>query len=277
MPDGGRVIVEHDGRRSKNEKSETMIRKFSFIFISVFLSGCASTTLRTSPTYEVYIPNVKRIVVMPPDVKVYKISAGGVPEEMDEWNEQAKSYIAEALNKNLAGRFKVEIKFIDEPWLKRQHNDLWRDQRALYNAVSHSALMHGYPGLYGFPDKQTTFDYTLGPDLKKLSGICGADAMLFVWGYDYETSAGRMWVEIFNAAILGVYSTHPSALTLGLVNGQTGDLEWFVTSPADTEYSFRNKKHLNTLVEWLTRNYIKKARLPPRDYPERPRFLGKVR
>ncbi len=231
--------------------------KILLIVTIVFLSGCASSTrtLRTSPTYDEVIKTTKVIAVMPPDVKVNELTAGGVTQEIDEWSQKAKEYITEALKKHLSERFNVQVKFIEEPWLKKEHKELWRDYRSLYDAVSYSALMHAYPGIDEFPYKKEKFDYTLGADISQLSSVCGADAVLFIWGFDIETSTGRKWVEFFDAAVLGVSFIHPSALTFGLVNGKTGDLEWYVTSPGG-EYNFRNEKQLDGLVEWMTQNYV---------------------
>src|SRR3989338_4917196 len=101
------------------------MKKYSIFALLIFLTGCAST-LRTSPTYSSSIKNVKTIAVMPPDVKVYQITAGGVQELIDEWSDQAKKYIKEALERDLGQEQNVAVKFVDEKWLKDNYKDLWR-------------------------------------------------------------------------------------------------------------------------------------------------------
>lgn len=239
------------------------MKKTSLLFLScaiIFLSGCASSNFRASPNYPTIVKDIKTVAVMPPDVKMFEISAGGMTQQMDEWSEDAKKHITEALKKNLAERYELKVKFVDEKWLKENFKDAWRDNRALYNAVSDSVYSHGFPGIGAFPHKKEVFDYTLGPDIQKLSSSLDADALLFVWGIDYETTGGRAAVEFFQAAIIGVYYYHPSVLTMGLVNAKSGDLDWIAITPGGTEYNFRNEKHIEKVVECLTSSYLKKEK-----------------
>ncbi|MCB9771327.1 MAG: hypothetical protein H6754_02085 [Candidatus Omnitrophica bacterium] len=235
------------------------LRKLVLLAVALFISsGCASTNYRASPNYPTIAKQIKTIAVMPPDVKMFEISAGGISQEMDEWGEAAKKNIIEALKKNLADRYELNVKFIDEKWLKEKYKDAWRDNRSLYNAVSDSVYTHAFRGVGVFPYKVAAFEYTLGPEIDKLSSGLDADALLFIWGIDYELTGGRKAMEFFQAAIGGVYYFHPSVLTMGLVNAKTGDLDWIAISPTATEYNFRNQKHIESVVEWLTRSYLKK-------------------
>ncbi len=225
------------------------------LFLSFVFAGCA-TTLKTSPTYPQVMGRTKTIAVMPPDIHVYQLTAGGVREEMDEWNQQAKEFIQEKLKMHLAERFGIQIKFIEEDWLKTHHRDLWQAHRGLFNAISMSALQHAYFGPDVFATKSKNFDYTFGAELSELAAVCGADALLFLYGFDYEATMGRK-IMSFWAAIGGVVLLNPSAMVMGLADGATGDVVWFKTSPLGTEYSFKNKENIGTLIEWLTRNLLK--------------------
>ncbi|OGX23958.1 MAG: hypothetical protein A3D10_01695 [Omnitrophica WOR_2 bacterium RIFCSPHIGHO2_02_FULL_48_11] len=241
------------------------VRQAAFLIVIIlgaFLSGCTST-LRKAPGYDQTINRVKTIAVMPPDVEVYKLTAGNVRELMDEWSTQSKRFIKKSLETHLAERFGFNIKFVEEDWLKTNHKELWNTHRALYNAVAISALLHSYPGENIFQTKVKNFDYTLGPDVAELASVCGADAFLFIYGFDHEATAGRValwWWNLVVGAATGVtiLPTNPSALMLGLVDGKTGDVIWFKTSQPQTEYSFRTEKHMDKLIEWLTRDLINK-------------------
>ncbi len=233
------------------------------VFLLMVLSlvcGCAATNYRASPNYQSIVREIKTVAVMPPDVKMYEVSAGGMTQEMDEWSETAKKNITEALKKDFVGRYDVKVNFIDEKWLKENHKEAWRNNRSLYNAVSDSAYSHGFPGLGAFPHKVENFDYTLGTEIQELSSSLDADALLFVWGVDYELTGGRKAMEFFQAALVGVYYFHPSILTMGLVNAKTGNLDWLALSPNAKEYNFRNEKHIETLVKILTNSYLKKEK-----------------
>ena len=231
------------------------LRNAVLIFIIVCLCGCASL-VKTSPTYHANIKHFKTIAVMPPDIEVYKLTAGGVRELMDEWSQVSQKYFQEGLQKHLASRFGVEIKFIKKDWLEENYPKIWRTNKALYYAVSNSALLHAYPGDSTFPAKAKKFDYTFGPEIQPLSQAVGADAILFIYGIDHEATAGWVLMSVLEQALLGVYTIVPSAMTLALVNGQTGDVEWYKISPPMVEYSFKSQKHMETLAEWMTRDFI---------------------
>ena len=231
-------------------------------FLAFFFSGCAST-LRTAPSFDSTIKTVKTIAVMPPDVKVFKITAGGVTEQIDEWSDQSKKLIEAALKKHLGERYGFEIKFVSEDWLKTNHKDVWTANRALYEAVCLSALLHAYSDINTFPAKLKNFDYTLGEEVQELSSIVQTDALLFVYGFDYEATACRAalwWWNLSLAVLTGssLLPTNPSMMIVGLVDGKAGDVVWFKTSNPSVEYSFRSEKHIDMLMEWLLKDLVKK-------------------
>ncbi len=228
----------------------------------VFLSGCTSY-VKKSTTFDSNISRTKVIAVMPADIEVYQFSAGGIRELMDEWSDQAKELVRQALEKHFASRYGFEIKFIDEKWLKENDKELWETNRGLYTAVAVSALLHAYPGPNTFPDKIKNFDYTLGEEIQALAKLCGADALLFIHGFDHEATAGRValfWWNVLMGVATGVtiLPTNPSFMAMGLADGTTGEVEWFKINPPETEYSFRNQNHMDSLIEWMTRDFLRK-------------------
>jgi len=238
-------------------------RLLAVFFLAVMASGCAST-LRTAPNYSEHIKSVKTVAVLPPDVKVYKITAGGVRELMDEWSDEAKQATTEALQKHLGSLYAYQIKIISEKELKASHHELWESNQGLYSAVAREALLHAYIGPEQFPYKAKVFDYTLGPDVSELAKAYGADLLVFVYGYDHDSTVGRTvlkaWNLIVSTAISNspVIMADPSAMMLGVVNGTTGDLEWFKVTPGDLQCSFRDPKKVDSIVEWLLRDMVKK-------------------
>ena len=232
------------------------------LFFTLFLSSCVSL-VKKSPTFDADIAQVKTIAVLPADIEVYQLSAGGVRELIDEWSDKAKADTADALKKHLAERYGFQIKFIDEQWLKDNHKEAWNDNLALYNAVAYSALLHAYPGDNTFPDKMKNFDYTLGQEIQDLAKICEADALLFVYGVDHEATAGRtallVWNLLMGAATgITIIPTNPTSMSMGLVDGKAGDMTWFKVSAPGQEYSFRNEKHMDVLIEWFTKDFLSK-------------------
>lgn len=238
------------------------MRRLSFVVLPLIflLCGCTST-LRKSSSFDFVFSRAKTVAVMPPDIEVYRLTAGGIRELIDEWSERSKKITQEALKKYLGERYGFEIIFISEDWLKENHKDNWVSNKALYNAVAMSSLLHAYPGPNVFRSKLLNFDYTLGKKVNELATICNADTILFVNGFDHEATAGRVALMVWNIMVgaftgVTIIPLNPSFMSMGLVDGETGDLIWFKVSPSNSEYSFRNEGNINTLVEWMTRDLL---------------------
>lgn len=240
-----------------------ILKSSCLIILFLFCSGCAAHNLRVSPSFSQASIRIKTVAVLPPDIKVYRLTAGGVSELMDEWNETSRSLVWRSLQKYLGQRYGYNIKFIDEKLLNDNCKDAWESTKPLYNAVASSALMHAYPGPYVFSSKVENFDYTLGPRIGEIAKACQADALFFVSGYDHEATGGRVALSYWNyiaGAITGVTTVlfNPSFMSVALVDGQTGQLLCFNASPPSAEYSFRNKGNIDSLIEWLTRDLLVK-------------------
>ena len=98
------------------------MRKIIVICLLAFLYGCVST-LRTAPDFDQVLSNFKTIAVMPPDIEVYKITAGGVRELIDQWSDETKKFTIEALEEHLGQRYGYKVNFISEEWLKSNHKE----------------------------------------------------------------------------------------------------------------------------------------------------------
>ena len=91
------------------------------------------------------------------------------------------------LKKKLSARaHPVELKFLTKEFIKSQDRKLWNENRALFNAVSMSAMAHGFPSSpAAFPSKIKEFDYSIGAEFKKLAELTGAEYFCL--------SAGSTW------------------------------------------------------------------------------------
>lgn len=239
-------------------KGVVMKRAIGICCLVFFITGCASFNYtKQSVNYQERIPKVKKIAVMPIDFKMFRVNTGGTTEEIDEWTQKVKANIKQSLQKSL-GTNQIEVKFVDETTLKNEHYDLWFSQKGLFEAVATSALNHAYPGYNAFEDKIKNFDYTLGVEVEELSKVVDADALLFIQGFDTIRSTGRFWMEVFQAAVVGVYYTYYSNLKMGLVDGKTGDLLWFKFNNILQERDYRNEKQVEKDIKWFTEDLLKK-------------------
>ena len=232
----------------------------SLVIFCIFLTGCA-TTVRKSASFDQSVPQIKTIAVMPPDVEVYKITAGGIREMIDEWTATSKVLIEDNLKEYLAQQYGFSMAFIKEETLKEHDEPLWIRTRGLYEAVAISAIKHAFSGIEKFHDKTKNFDYTLGPQIEDLVKFTKADALLFVYAYDHEATFGRKALWWWNLPLslytgINLLPGNPSLMVLGLVDGKTGDLIWFKISNPRSEYSFTNPKDMEKLVQWMTRDFM---------------------
>jgi hypothetical protein len=173
-----------------------------------------------------------RVALLPPDVRVYEVSAGEVPELIDEWSTAARDNVATAVTKQLPSGGMLTIVGFD-PTQSEIVKGEYEDASALFRAVSLSAALHTYPesGVQ-FETKMKQFDYCVGP-LPRMSETSGADAVLFIQASDQISSGSRVArnvaLTVVGAAfgVIVVPSGGITYLSAALVDMQTGDVLWF--------------------------------------------------
>ncbi|MBI2161378.1 MAG: hypothetical protein HYU25_13560 [Candidatus Rokubacteria bacterium] len=195
------------------------------VFAGALVGGCAqtATTVRTEKWQR--IASAARVVLMPPDIELSELSAGGVVELKAEWTERAKGHVLAALRAEIdrrnahLGPYRAPA---DNPAREHAHNQLLK----LHDQVGRAILVHHY-GVAKLPNKDGKFDWTLGEGAGVLAEDQAADYALFVFLRDSYASAGRK-AAIVGAALLGV--AMPGGTQWGfasLVDLKSGDLVWF--------------------------------------------------
>lgn len=212
----------------------TMRRIMVVSIFSLFLIGCVATkSYRASSLFESYFDNRRTIAVMPPDVKMYQLTAGGIPELIDEWSDSTKAELLSCIREELNSMRSVNPSFIDDKTLSEEDRDFIKEQNGLYSAVGGSIIWHTYTQGSIFKHKMDNFDYTLGSELSKISDITNADALLFCTARNYIWTAGRTSTQVFATlfgALTGVVFILPSGpelLAVSLIDAKTGDVIWF--------------------------------------------------
>lgn len=194
------------------------------------LGGCA-----TSPASKVHYtvrqaPNalsLEQIVLLPVDIDVYEMSAGGVREEVPEWSDAAKTNVRSALllSKGRAGQCCVSRE-VDTSSLTPEERDVLEEHLALFNSVAGSALWADLPANTAWHFKAEEFDYTLGNGLAFLKNRYGIDAGLIITGHDVVSTPGRKTTAVVGALFGVVVPLGHSMLIGGLVEFETGNLLW---------------------------------------------------
>jgi len=163
-----------------------------------------------------------RILVMPPDIKYYLLTAAGLPQPHAEWTLAARRNFATALQ-NYADEHGTEIDLIND------QDELSEDEIAyqkLYSAVGTSILIHHF-GALPLPTKNRSFDWSLGPGVKSIGEAHGADYALFSYYRDYQASGGRIAFALLAAAAGVAMSMGSEGGFASLVDLRTGEIVWF--------------------------------------------------
>jgi hypothetical protein len=184
-----------------------------------------------------------------PDVEMSALLASGILEPRADWSENAKNNLQAALQSELEQRDSKVAYMGDEATLTEKQVQLLKLKDAVLQANQSFVLLK---------NKKDTFDLTLGPDAKALSGDENADYALLTSARGSFQTAGKMAV---NAALIvlgaatggGAYiQTGQQVATVSLVDLSTGDIVWTNTASlaaADPRDAEGAKKVANTLLK----------------------------
>jgi hypothetical protein len=181
--------------------------------------GAASKNL--APGF-VALPGDSRLVIMPVDVELYSLSAGGVPEPKADWTASALENMNKALLEK-AGRLGLATTAMDEAGA-----DEFAEQVGLHAAVARSiSLHHAVGGAWALPTKEGKLDWSFGESMRPLQAKTGARYGLFVWVRDSYASAERKATMVALALVGVAISGGVQTGYASLVDLESGRVLWF--------------------------------------------------
>lgn len=197
-------------------------RSVLLVLIPLMLAGCAVTqNVQRIETLESTGGEEPTILLMPPDIRYYLITAGGVPEPQAEWTEAARRNFSAAVRAH-AEDAGTELEVLDEDM-----SPIEIQYRKLHEAVGYSVMTHHF-GAAKLPSKDGRFDWTLGPGISEIAEEHDADYALFAFYRDEQATGGRMAIAILAAAATGVaMDTGGEYGFASLVDLGTGNIVWF--------------------------------------------------
>jgi hypothetical protein len=167
-----------------------------------------------------------RIVLMPADIELSELTAGGTLDPKAEWTDAAKRNLTDALRAQEAARHLSLIDY-DEERVPAERRDGLHQASKLYRLVGQSIFIHQFQGPLQLPTKQNSFEWSLGPSVGVLREQYGADYALLTYVRDSYSSAGRVALQIVGA-IAGIGIPGGSRLGfISLIYLQTGDIVWY--------------------------------------------------
>jgi hypothetical protein len=190
------------------------------------LAGCAAPVQRQAPELRREAGKIPRIVLMPLDVELAQLTAGGLAEPHAEWTEAALKHMRAALDEEARARNVKLVDFHHERGAP-EDRETSLDLVKLHRAVGGAVLVHQYlPGL-ALPSKDGKFDWSLGPSVAAIARAHEADYAMFLYVRDSYATAGRVAVIVIGA-LLGAGVPGGSQVGFAsLVDLKTGDIVWF--------------------------------------------------
>lgn len=193
--------------------------------LGMVLAGCAA--MPVSQITELKRPKPQaRILLMPMDVELGELSAGGVVEAHAEWTKAALGHLGPALRAETAHRRVniVEYGPADNPGAA---DPIDQQLLKMHGAIGRTIMVHQYIQPLSLPTKQNRLDWSLGPAVRKLREKHDADYALFFYIRDSYSSPGRVAVIVIGA-LLGVGIQGGTQIGFAsLVDLETGDVVWF--------------------------------------------------
>lgn len=195
---------------------------------TVLAQGTAATAAPAAPTSRLIAPGfpglskADTVVVMPVDVELFSMSAGGVLEPRADWTEAARGHMGTALGE------RVKALGLSVLAGSEELADEFAEQVSLHAAVAASiSRHHAMGGVWSLPTKADGLNWTFGDAMQGLGRKAGARYGLFVWVRDSYASAERKAAMVL-LAIAGIGIT--GGIQVGyasLVDLQTGQVVWF--------------------------------------------------
>lgn len=180
----------------------------------------ASSSKHLAPGFSTRPAN-SRLVVVPPDLELYSMSAGGVVEPRQDWTEAAQKNFGTALeaHRKLLG---PEVTHMDLAQAE-ELSEIITLQRAVADAIA----MHHRNGMMSLATKGERLDWSLGDAVRPLKERTGADYALFTWMRDSYASSERKAAMVALALIGAVSFGGEQVGHASLVDLNTGRVVWF--------------------------------------------------
>jgi hypothetical protein len=197
--------------------------------VTIATASAQTTTPAAPPVDSRYLapgftqlPKAARVVIMPVDVELFSLSAGGVAEPRADWTAAALGHMKTAVSA------RISATGLNATTMDDAAADEFAEQVGLHAAVARSiALHHGIGGAWALPSKQGRLDWSFEDSMKPLQDKTGARYALFLYVRDTYASAERK-AAMVAMALLGVgLSGGTQSGYASLVDLESGRVLWF--------------------------------------------------
>ncbi|WP_416896954.1 MAG: hypothetical protein ACMVY4_15760 [Minwuia sp.] len=200
--------------------------RLAVVFGLLLMAACV-TQGQTHADGVRFTPGETRVALMPLDVSLFQLTAGGVLEPRADWTEQAEAHVAAAVMQVNSSRGLRLIDFDDSKLAPAEQVRMGQVIK-LHRVVGGEILIQQRVPALRPPSKEGTFDWSIGPHARAVKAQTGADYGLFVYLKDSYSTGGRVALNIVTAVLFG--TTVGGGQQIGyasLVNLETGQIVWF--------------------------------------------------
>jgi len=201
-----------------------------FLLAGMMLAtSCVQTQSFLQTERSTAIPERSRVLLLPPDIELYELTAGGMLEPKADWTDAARRNVENALRTELESRHDELIVYrspAEDPETEYGHQQLIK----LHNVVGGTILLHKFVPGRDLPTKEGRFDWGLGRGVSSFRKSSNAQYGLFVTIRDSYSSEGRVaLMALVFVASMGRAMPHGGSQAgfASLVDLDTGDIVWF--------------------------------------------------
>jgi hypothetical protein len=151
----------------------------------ILTTGCALSSYNTHPEYRARLSAIKNPVLLMSDVNIYQMTPDGLVTLRDDWSALGRKNLHNAIAQNLKSRQGNIRPLVTNIQTSREIEEV----KALYKLVHKTMDQQTFGPSHINPQKRG-FQYSLG-SMETILQKLGADAAIFVTGYDKVSAGGR--------------------------------------------------------------------------------------
>jgi hypothetical protein len=190
-----------------------------FVAIGLLVAGSACGQTNRAAGFE-KLPPGARVALMPADIELSQLNAGGITEPRADWTAAAIGYVKELYKARKAELGSQVVEIEDDA------DEALLDLNRLHGAVAGAIAVHHF-GMLALPTKEQKLDWTLGPGTSAVREKSGADYALFVYVRDSYATGERVAAMVIGALFgIGLPGGIQAAYA-SLVDLKTGQVVWF--------------------------------------------------
>ena len=197
-------------------------------------------------------PPTLKVLVMPSEVKIFNITAGGSLDIAADGTAAATAETDTATQRDVPANARLQM--VTMPTLSADEQATLKEHLALYKlAASQANQVRALGG--DWHEVLENFDYSVGPGLQFLKQRTGADAALVVFGADGESTGGRVAMGIFLAALGVGIAGGSNYLYAGIIDLNTGNIIWLDNDRKHVMSNFSNMQTMDLVVAETIHDY----------------------